>query len=66
MTQPGPNDALSQNFMMLRLLVASENVNKQTYTQDSCFISIDVDKSFIISILTILDKMPHDSDEGKM
>ena len=28
MTQPGPNDTLSQNFMMLGLLVASENTNK--------------------------------------
>ena len=26
----GPNDALSQNFMKLRLLVTSENVNKHT------------------------------------
>ena len=42
MTQPGPNVALSQNFMMLGLLVASENANKHTNTQDSCFISIDI------------------------
>ena len=27
--------------MILRLLVASENANKQTDKQDSCFISID-------------------------
>ena len=31
MTQPGPNYALSQNSMMLGLLVASENVNKQIH-----------------------------------
>ena len=30
MTQTGPNDALSQNFMMLGLLVTLENANKQT------------------------------------
>ena len=35
------NDALSQNFMKLRLLVALENVNTQTHPQDTCFISID-------------------------
>ena len=45
MFQPGPNDALSQNFMKLGLLVAEKNVDRQTNThtdrQDSCFISID-------------------------
>ena len=45
MFQPGPNDVLSRNFMKLRLLVASENANRQTdihtYRQNSCFISID-------------------------
>ena len=50
MTQPDPNEALSQNFMMLGLLVASENANTQTNTQtdrkDSCFISIDYNRSF--------------------
>ena len=44
MFQVGPNDALSQNVMELGLLMASENVNRQTDrqtdTQDSCFISI--------------------------
>ena len=35
MTQPDPNDALSQNVMMLGLLVASENANTQTNKQDS-------------------------------
>ena len=51
MFQVGPNDALSQNFMKLGLLVAPENVNTHThtdrhtdmlYTQDSCFINIDI------------------------
>ena len=42
MFQPGPNDALSQNFMKLGLLVAEKNVDRQTDTQDSCFISIDL------------------------
>ena len=44
MSQPGPNDALSQNFMKLGLLVAEkkrEQTDRQTHTQDSCFISID-------------------------
>ena len=41
MFEPGPNDALSQNFMKLGLLVAEKNVNRQTNRQDSCFISID-------------------------
>ena len=45
MFEPGPNDTLSQNFMKLGLLVAEENVDRQTDThtdrQDSCFISID-------------------------
>ena len=30
MFEPGPNDALSQNFMKLGLLVAEKNVNRQT------------------------------------
>ena len=30
MFQPDPNYALTQNFMMLRLLVAEKNVNTQT------------------------------------
>ena len=30
MFQPGPNDALSQNFMKLGLLVAEKNVDTQT------------------------------------
>ena len=30
MTQPGPNDALSQNFMMLGVFAASENMDTQT------------------------------------
>ena len=59
MFQPGPNDALSQNFMKLGLLVAEKNVDRQTNRQtdrqtdrqDSCFISIDVDIS-MISIAT--------------
>ena len=38
MTQPGPNDALSQNFMMLGLLVASENVNRHTDRKDSYYV----------------------------
>ena len=42
MFEVGPNDALSQNFMKLGLLVASENVDRHTDTQDSCFISIDL------------------------
>ena len=42
MFQPGPNDALSQNFMYLGLLVAEKNVHRQTHRQDSCFISIDI------------------------
>ena len=33
MYQPGPNDALSQNFMTLGLLVAEKNVDTQTDTQ---------------------------------
>ena len=33
MTQPGPNDALNQNVMMLGLLVPSENVDRQTDKQ---------------------------------
>ena len=32
MFQPGPNDALSQNFMKLGLLVAEKNVDRQTDT----------------------------------
>ena len=42
MFEPGPNDTLSQNFMKLGLLVAEKNVDRQTDTQDSCFISIDL------------------------
>ena len=46
MFEPGPNDALSQNFMKLGLLVAEKNVDRQTdrhtHRQDSCFISIDL------------------------
>ena len=34
MTQTDPNDALSQNVMMLGLLVALENANRQTHPQD--------------------------------
>ena len=30
MFEPGPNDALSQNFMKLGLLVAEKNVDRQT------------------------------------
>ena len=44
MFQPGQNDALTQNFMKLGLLVAEKNVDTQTNQQDSddsCFISID-------------------------
>ena len=41
MFQPGPNDALSQNFMDLGLLVAEKNVDTQTDTQDSFSISIN-------------------------
>ena len=45
MFEPGPDDALSQNFMKLGLLVAEKNVDRQTHkhtnTQDSYFISID-------------------------
>ena len=33
MFQQGPNDALSQNFMKLGLLVAEKNVDRQTNTQ---------------------------------
>ena len=33
--------------MTLGLLVASENANKHTDRQDSCFISIDVDQVWI-------------------
>ena len=40
MSQLGPNDALSQNFMKLGLLVADKNVDTQTNRQDSCFLSI--------------------------
>ena len=38
MFQPGPNDALSQNLMKLRFLVAEKNMDRQTDTskQDSC------------------------------
>ena len=46
---PGPNDALSQNFMKLGLLVAEKKrgqtdtqTHRHTDTQDSCFISIDL------------------------
>ena len=43
MFQPGPNDALSQNFMKLGVLVVDKNVDGQTDKhrdrQDSCFIS---------------------------
>ena len=42
MFEAGPNDALSQNFMKLGLLVAGKNVDRQTHRQDSCFISIDI------------------------
>ena len=45
MFEPGPNDALSQNFMKLGLLVAEKNVDRQTNPQDSCFISIDVSRN---------------------
>ena len=31
MFEPGPNDTLSQNFMKLGLLVAEENVDRQTH-----------------------------------
>ena len=30
MFEPGPNDALSQNFIKLGLLVAEKNVDRQT------------------------------------
>ena len=46
MLQPGPNDALSQKFMKLGLLVAEKKrgqTDRQTDRQDSCFISIDID-----------------------
>ena len=33
MFQPGPNDALSQNFMKLGILVAEKNVDKPTHRQ---------------------------------
>ena len=33
MFQPGPNDALSQNFMKLGLLVAEKNMDIQTDRQ---------------------------------
>ena len=47
MLQPGPNDALSQNFMKLGLLVAEKkrgqtDTHTHTDRQDSCFISIDI------------------------
>ena len=45
MFQPGPNDALSQNFMKLGLLVAEKKrgqTDTHTDRQDSCFISIDL------------------------
>ena len=49
MTQTGPNDTLSQYFMMLGLLVASENANSQTHKQtNKIHISID-----IIHMLTV-------------
>ena len=44
MFEPGPNDALSQNFMKLGLLVAEKKrgqTDTHTDRQDSCFISID-------------------------
>ena len=44
MFEPGPNDALSQNFMKLGLLVAEKKrgqTDRHTHRQDSCFISID-------------------------
>ena len=46
MFQVGSNDALSQNVMKLGLSVASENVHIHTdrHTQDSCFISVDLDR----------------------
>ena len=44
MTQPGPNDALCQNVMMLGFLVASENANIQTDKHDS-LVYIDYEKS---------------------
>ena len=50
MFEPGPNDALSQNFMKLGLLVAEKNVNRQTNRQDSCFISIDL-RQFYLKML---------------
>ena len=37
----GPNDDLSRHFTKVGLLVAEKNVNTQTDTKDSCFISID-------------------------
>ena len=36
------NNISGQNVMKLGLLVALENVNRQTDPQDSCFISIDM------------------------
>jgi len=33
MFQPGPNDALSQDFMKLGLLVAEKNIDRQTDKQ---------------------------------
>ena len=33
MFEPGPNDALSQNFMKLGLLVAEKNVDRHTHRQ---------------------------------
>ena len=33
MFEPGPNDALSQNFMKLGLLVAEKNVDTHTHTR---------------------------------
>ena len=45
MLQPGPNDALSQNFMKLGLLVAEKRrgqTDRHTDRQDSCFIILYV------------------------